>query len=233
MSAVLLVLGKLLLGVVAAIVLLFFVVLGLSLTVTVRQTDVLTVKAGVGALLFQIVPGKEKPAKEAPKEDVPKEEPNEEKEKKPSAMQAFVEALRTDAKEVDFSTMVSLVLEAIRDVFDPTGKLLHKVRIDRLELQLSVGAADAAQTALRYAECSAAFYNFLRVLQQRMTVKVRRVQIDANFLSGKIEGRYAFRVRIRIGAIVWCGITALYKLIKTRRKLKLAAADASPEKEGL
>lgn len=231
--AILLLILKILLGILGVLLLLLLLALCGSVAVRVEQGEELSVWVGFFGFSRRVLPEgpekkgtpREKPAKEGP------ETPEEGDNAPPGLAEKLKTSLLRDARAVEFSEALELVLEALRDVFDPTGRILGRVRIRRLKLELSVGAADAAQTALRYAELSAAVYNLLALLQQKLSVKVSHVRVDANFTSGKIEARYSFVAKLRLGTVVWQLLRLGGGLWHTRKKLGAAAKRASEGKD--
>jgi hypothetical protein len=206
-----------------------------SITVRVEQEEELKVRVHYLFLHRQLLPEPQESEGSEDAEEEPEGDLFSLNQKAGHGWRQFADRLKQSLKRnirgLDFGTVVELALEAICDVFDPTKKILSHVRMLDLCMDLRVGAPDAAQTAIRYGQVSAAFYNVLALLQRYMTVKVKRVRIDIDYLSGQTNAQYSFVLKLRMGVAAWQLLRAGIGLMKTKNKLEAAQERAAHRKE--
>lgn len=103
----------------------------------------------------------------------------------------------------DFMETISMMLEFVKAAFEPVGNLLPRVRITCLTARIAVAKQDAHQTALAYAQTSAAIYYLLGNLKNRMTVKVKKLEIYADFVTEESHQTVFFKMKIRLGILIY------------------------------
>jgi len=186
------------------------VVLGLLLLAQLRVGAVvefseagLRVKLRVGRFYISVFPARasgEKKDRKAGKQkkQVPKEE------KKPKG------------------GLLELVLEFLPLVLDTAGKFKRRLRVDTLELELTVASADPADTAMQYGQANALMASLWQPITQTFHVKDGRAHIGIDFDATKPTLYLLASVSVKVGQAlilgVVFGVKALCILIRARNK---------------
>ena len=102
---------------------------------------------------------------------------------------------KLDWKEITKEFTLDTYLDLLRAIIT---EFIAKIHLDKLNLNISVGAEDSAQVALRYGAINAAVYPILGALSASGNLKKCKVQISPNFLSEKTEatGTAIFSLRL-------------------------------------
>lgn len=214
-----------------------FVVLILSLPLRVSFTysDKIYLTVKYLFLKFDILPlgeGKQKKKKEKPqKEEQPKEEePREEKpaeEKKPNPVLEMVKANGYDG--------MMQVLKNFGAVLKKYGgKLFKSVVFDEIEIYVTVGTGDAADTAISYGKACQAVYPLLGFLCSNNVVKRYDARVEPDFLANRSEGEFNFEFHLvirkilnaTIGMAVRLAFKVLLKFILGAKKKKTDSVSA-------
>lgn len=182
--------------VLASIVLFFAILLYPSFTVYVKIADEITIKVGAYGLKFTIIPQKEKAEK-------PKKTKGEPSKKKP----------KSKVDETTFGETVELVLTAIKAVLKPTAKLLSKVRLQAVDINIAVCGDDADKTAVKYGQINIAIFNTLSNLKRFIKVKIKRVDIRPDFVGDEDRYDIFFKVKLRLYQILGAGFSIFFKMV--------------------
>ncbi len=75
-------------------------------------------------------------------------------------------------------------------------RFLRRTTIADFNLQISVGAPDAAKTALLFGHVNTAVFTAVALVDELFTLRVRRVDVSADFVSGKSDARLSLKVRL-------------------------------------
>ncbi len=150
-------------------------------------------------------PKKEKLSNKAPKE-------KEKKTKKP----AFFSNLK---EQYGFSGTIKLFTETIKAVLVRFQKLLRHIMFYKLELCLTVAGEDASQTAIRYGEVCAVVYPLLGLLDTVSNVKIKRIDIAADFTSekGNIKAAFSATVKSKLLFLSIFAVGALLEILKLKK----------------
>ena len=107
---------------------------------------------------------------------------------------------------------------------DAVGTMYGKLRMDTLELELTVGAADPADAAMRYGQASAALGALWEPLTRAFHVKDGRARVRVDFEAGEMTVYGLASLSIKIGQILWLsvyfGCKALRGFLAVRRRQK-------------
>lgn len=115
--------------------------------------------------------------------------------------------------------VISLVLDFIKAALGPAGFLIYRVRITSFCLTMSVGGEDASKAALNYAAVGSAVPYFIAGLGSVMTVKVRRADIWADFVTGETHQQLFFKVKLRFFELLYAGLCMIRNyLVNTNQK---------------
>lgn len=169
--------------------------------------------ARLGKLRVQVFPlkRKDKPDKKQEK----KAKPPGEKPEKPGEPVPLTEKA---GGALDYArTLLPVALDA-------AGSLYGKIRMDLLELELTVGAANPADAAMRYGQASAALGALWEPLTRAFHVKDghARVRVDLDAGGMRVYGRAS--LSLKLGQVLWLGLyfgcRALRGLLAVRRRRK-------------
>lgn len=154
--------------------------------------------ARLGAFRIPVFPLKEKdkPEKKKKKAKKPK------KEKPPKPLDEKVGGALDYARE-----LLPLALEA-------AGMFYHRLRMDTLELELTVGSDDPADTAMRYGQASAVLGSFWYPLTEAFHVKDGHAKVNLDFDAKEMTLYAAASLSLKIGQILWLGIYIGVKALK-------------------
>ena len=115
----------------------------------------------------------------------------------------FVEAF----KELCFYTKIFL---------EKLVYILKRINFKIVNLKITVGEKDAAKTAISYGVVSSAAYYVLGFLDSNANLKMKNVDVSADFNSGKTECEFKLKASLKpIFAII-----AAFSLLKTIMELK-------------
>lgn len=120
-----------------------------------------------------------------------------------------------------FSGAVKEILSFVRAVLERLKKQLKKIMIRRLRVEIRVASTDAAQTAVEYGAVCAAFYPWLSFFDNIANVKMKQINVTADFDSGRPQFSFSAIVKLRIInlLIMAFGVFSEYTKFKTRNEL--------------
>ena len=159
--------------------------------------DGLFVRIRAGALLIPVFPVKQKKTKgmKTPKAKVP-----EQKKKK--------------------GGMLKLVLDLLPTVLETAGKFRRRLRVDRLEMSLTVCASDPADAAMRYGQANALLGFLWQPVTRTFHVKDGHAHVDVDFEGTQpllyLLASLSLTVAQTLRLVLGFAFRALGKLIRTR-----------------
>lgn len=162
--------------------------------------------------VFPVKPrGEKKPKK--PKKPKKKEPKKPRKERPPTPLPEKIGGALEYAQ-----ALLPVVLEAAKGMW-------HSFRVDTLELELTVGSPDPADTAMLYGRANAALGALWYPLTNTFHVKDGTACVNFDFDAQSMTV-YAFAAfSLRLGNIVWIGLRAgwktLFGILAARKRLKL------------
>ena len=216
------------LGIIAAITLLFCV----KISVELRYEDDFDVFVKVLFIKIRLLPaGEKKPKKEKkPKEEKPKEEKKEEeepKEEKPAAPKGENILKRFYHQQGFEGVMLFLadVLAAMNTFFGDICK--RSFVLEKLMLRLRVSRGDAAETAIAFGKTCAAVYPALGYICTNLRVRQYDADVQADYLAGQSSAAVWFILSVRpikltnaLMRFVFRGAAAFLRTRKRARKRK-------------
>lgn len=171
-------------------------------TVVEYSAHGLLVQVRLGAMRIQVFPGKKK------KKPVLKEKP------KPSSTK------KTSAKKK--GGRLKLVLDFLPLVLDTVGRFRRKLRVDKLDVELTVGSDDPADAALQYGKANALLGSIWHPLTQALHVKDGHAHVELDFETKSpiiyIFASLSLRVNQGMALAVVFAVNALRILIRTKNK---------------
>ena len=197
------------------IVLLAIMPLGVS---ACYNADGLLVRLILGPVRLQLIPGKKKANK--------KEKPKKQKKPKQTDPQPTPTKAEPKKKEkssekggsvLDFLPLVKLAFELLAD-------FKRKLRVNRLELKVTLAGGDPCDLAVNYGRAWAALGNLEPQLDRFFVIKKRDMQVQCDFEAEKtlILARLDLTITLgRILHIVFCygfrGLLEFLKIMKSRK----------------
>lgn len=165
----------------------------------------------LGRFRIKILPMK--PKEEKPKKPKKKKKPQKpKKEKPPTPLPEKIGGALEYAKE-----LLPVALEA-------AGGMLRGLRVDTLELELTAGAPDPADAAMRYGQANGALGALWQPLTRAFKVKDGSARVKLDFDAPGMTVYGAACLSIRIGTVVRivlrCGFKALFRALAARKRLK-------------
>ena len=171
--------------------------------------------ARIGWLKLQVFPlkQKDKPKKKKPKKD-----------KKAKEGGGEAEAGKTPVTE-KIGGALDCAQGLLPVLLDAARVFPRKLRVDTLELELTVGAADPGDAALRYGQANALLGTFWYPLTGAFRVKDGSARVRMDFDTPGMTLYGAAALSIRVGQILWLGIyfgvRALVAFLKVRKLRKV------------
>lgn len=118
--------------------------------------------------------------------------------------------------------LLQLALEFIPLVLDTAKKFRRKLQVDKLEMELVIGAVDPADAAVRYGQANALMGTLWQPITRTFHVKDGHVHVGADFETDKptiyILASLSLTIAQTLGLALTFGIKALGILIRTRSK---------------
>ena len=209
-----------LLGIIAAIVLLFCV----KITVEFRYEERAALSVQVLFIKLHLFPKPDKPKKE--KKEKPKKEPPPEEEK---AEEPKDDAPKGDSfiKRFYQEQGFSGVMQFLGDVLSALGTMFGDILkrsfvVQKLFLRIRVSKPDAAQTAISYGKTCAAVYPALGYLCTQMRVRQYDADVAADYLASGSTAQMVFAVSVRpiklTNALVRFAFRAVIAFLKAKRR---------------
>jgi len=217
--------GWIILSIIGGLLLITLFLLCCSIIAYVDYKDEFTVK--VKYLFLTLYPTKPKKTKKTktkkpkkikakkPKKIAQTEKSFPQKVAKESGMAAFAKDLRkANKRSFDFE-MFKLIYDSAKPAM---RKLVGKTRVTNLQLNCIIGGDDAAKIALTYGFQSAAISGGLAWLNEVLTLKVKKVNVTADFAKPETELTMKCRVKIRAGAALMCLLQYIINTAKSQSK---------------
>lgn len=114
-------------------------------------------------------------------------------------------------------------ISAIFKLFGLTAKkVLERIKVENLNLQMLVGAPDAAEVAVRYGQVCSVVYPSLSAVLELMNVDTCKVNLSPDFTSTKVNFKMYFKLKTRLIdlLIVMFEFAKQLNIYKKRRTLK-------------
>lgn len=113
---------------------------------------------------------------------------------------------------------VAMLFELREIIFDLLIRAPRKLRLEIKRLRLTVGASDAAKTAITYGVVTQAVGAALTLAEEHADVRIKddAVMIAYDFLSGKIDADVHLRLSVRVGSILGLGLRFIFNFLKLK-----------------
>lgn len=118
------------------------------------------------------------------------------------------------AKKKKLEETIDLVKLLVKSAGKPVKRLISHIRVNDLYIDITASGEDAAKAALNYGKINIAVHNLLAFLYQFVRLKVKEINIDCDFESGKTDFMLYCKVKMRISTALGCGIWFLFRMLK-------------------
>lgn len=196
--------------VLGGIILFFVLVLSIPVHVSMHYGDKIYLSVRYLFIRLNILPlgekkeKKPKKKKEKPKSEKPKEEGP--KEKKPNPLLQMVKANGYDG-------MIEVISNLGRIFALYGGKIFKSVVFEDIEIYISVGTGDSAQTAIKYGKTCQKVYPLLGFLCANNVVKKYEASVEPDFLANNSEGEFNFEFYLVVRKIINATLGMVFRLI--------------------
>lgn len=146
-------------------------------------------------------------------EDKKDDSPVEKTEQEKTKTQKDSSSQKTPENNRDLKETVYFILKQIKAVLPPIGFLMKHLRITGLKVFMSVGGEDASHTALNYAAAGSGIYSLIAGLKSFMTVRVKKIELYADFVTGETHQDIAFKIKLRLGLILIAAFSMIIKYV--------------------
>lgn len=196
--------------IISAVILLILLLLFLPLSLDIKYSDgfFLTVRlAGIG--IYKLEPGK----------DIKEHKKDEESDKK--AEKQTDNAFKKLKDKKGFKAAVCEIADFSKALLLKIKKQLRHIKINKLCIGIRIAAEDAALTAVYYGAVCSAVYPVLSLLDTLSSVKMKQIDIRADFTSSKPEFAFSATVKLQLFFLLAVAFAALseFNKFKTRNEL--------------
>ena len=162
-------------------------------------------------------PKKEKKPKPAPPQAPAEEAPRQETKPEPKKPEPAKAPEKKGGSVLDFMPLVKLALDLL-------GDFRRKLRVDVLELKITLAGGDPCDLATNYGRAWAALGNLWPRLEELFVIKKRDVNIQCDFTSDKTLILARLDITITLGRLLWLavryGVKAAIEFLKISEKRK-------------
>lgn len=154
-----------------------------------------------------------------PKEEIKEPSPDTESDKK--AKKQTEKAFDKLKRKHGFTGAVKEIFTLIKAVLERLKGSFRHIAIRRLCLDIKVATGDAATTAIEYGAVCAAVYPVLTLLDGIANIKMKSINVTADFNSGNSDFAFSVIIRVRILFLIMMafGVFSEYNKFKTRNEL--------------
>ena len=156
-----------------------------------------------------------KPKKEKPKKEKPEKEEKTKKKKDTKSPSKISKLFAHKKAKLGFTGAVKFFLDVLKEVLQKLVWVIRKIKFDRFKLNLVVASDDAATTAINYGYFCTGIYPILSLLCINTNLKLKEVNISADYEKTAIDLDLCVRLKTRILYFLVLAI----KLLNTYRKL--------------
>lgn len=191
-----------------AVLILLLFILGLRVTVAADYCGDLHLRVSVlGMTVFRIPASKKKKPKKPRKEKGKRSDDNRSAEE------------NKDKKDKKEKPTLTEILDLVKLVLDglgkPLKKMLKRVIVSHLDLQITCGGEDAAKAAINYGAANYILSVVLNLCDEFLTLKTPdEIHVDVDFYKEKTEINGYVEVRLTVGSALAFAFTFLGRVIK-------------------
>ena len=198
------------------ILLIIILALMLSVTVNVHLNDETRIKIRyAGITIFSVSPEDEKHKKQKKSKEKQKKSPVEKKADN-NGNNGLLSKLGLSG---DISETIEFVKQLVESASKPIKKLISHIRVSNFYLFITASGEDAAQAAMNYGKINWLVHTALAVLYNTVKLNVKKIDITADFTSGKTEYELSCKVKLRLGTAIGCVLWLLFRTAKLYLKI--------------
>lgn len=119
----------------------------------------------------------------------------------------------------DIGETIEFVKQLISSASKPVKRLISHIRVSNFYLFITASGEDAAQAAMNYGKINWLVHTALAVLYNTVKLNVKKIDITADFTSGKTEYELSCKVKLRLGTAIGCVLWFLFRAAKLYLKI--------------
>lgn len=119
----------------------------------------------------------------------------------------------------DIGETIEFVKQLISSASKPVKRLISHIRVNNFYLFITASGEDAAQAAMNYGKINWIVYTAIAVLYEAVKLDVKKIDISADFNSGKTEYELSCKVKLRLGTAIGCVLWFLFRTAKLYLKI--------------
>lgn len=131
----------------------------------------------------------------------------------------------------DISETIEFVKQLILSASKPIKRLISHIRVSNFYLFITASGEDAAQAAMNYGKINWLVHTALAVLYNTVKLNVKKIDITADFTSGKTEYELSCKVKLRLGTAIGCVLWFLFRTAKLYLKINSKNANKTATAE--
>ena len=148
--------------------------------------------------------------------EMPEHKPEKPKNKKEKKDNLFRQVIRKKGAKEGLRIIFAFLVKVLKKA----KKLLKHITFHKICFRLTVGAEDAAQTALLYGEVCTAAYPAFSFLDQASNVKYKEISISPDFVRPQIDPQFSAVVTARIFFLLAAAIGIGIAFLSFRTQVK-------------
>ena len=119
----------------------------------------------------------------------------------------------------DIGETIEFVKQLISSASKPVKRLISHIRVTNFYLFITASGEDAAQAAMNYGKINWIVYTAIALLYEAVKLDVKKIDISADFNSGKTEYELSCKVKLRLGTAIGCALWLLFRTAKLYLKI--------------
>ena len=119
----------------------------------------------------------------------------------------------------DIGETIEFVKQLVESASKPIKRLISHIRVSNFYLFITASGEDAAQAAMNYGKINWLVHTALAVLYNTVKLNVKKIDITADFTSGKTEYELSCKVKLRLGTAIGCVLWLLFRTAKLYLKI--------------
>lgn len=131
----------------------------------------------------------------------------------------------------DIGETIEFVKQLILSASKPVKRLIGHIRVSNCYLFITASGEDAAQAAMNYGKINWLVHTALAVLYNTVKLNVKKIDITADFTSGKTEYELSCKVKLRLGTAIGCVLWFLFRTAKLYLKINSKNANKTATAE--
>lgn len=133
----------------------------------------------------------------------------------------------------DIGETIEFVKQLILSASKPVKRLIGHIRVSNFYLFITASGEDAAQASMNYGKINWLVHTALAVLYNTVKLNVKKIDITADFTSGKTEYELSCKVKLRLGTAIGCVLWFLFRTAKLYLKINSKNANKTATAESI